>query len=459
MVKNKTFLNFARPIIKKSKPQIMKQISTLVKNFTLLVLILILTFNTQAQQQTGQNGESIGLNVSFIGVPTLISGTALSIGAKYRFLNVANKINADVTIVSATGGATVTNIDDNTSTKPEAFSPIVLIPANSIGMVEFNIEYFKADNSGGNGGSKDLKDLSVTAYDIDGFTSGTASIKEIDMLDLGAGGTVSFLSNALQINVIQNGSQFTATNIAGINYDGTDTSAKQVMFTVTNQKVSSFTYKAGANNGFSFAYPRQFAIYFKAFDYIAAALLPVKYQSFTGNAVNKSVVLNWVTAQEANNNYFEIERSFTGKDFTSIGIAMDGFENGTKKEYAFKDNSPLLEDREIVYYRLKQFDNDGKYSYSSILVVRLKSISKLDIQVSPNPFTERLTVRFTGTQNTTADVSLTNMSGQAVINKKMSTSKGYNNIQVEGLSSLPSGTYLATVIINGQVVGSQKIVK
>ncbi len=437
----------------------MKQISTLVKDFSLLVLMLVLTFNTQAQQQTGENGESNSLAVSFIGVPTLISGTALSIGAKYRFLNVATKINADVTIVSATGGATVTNIDDNATTKPEAFSPIVLIPANSIGTVAFNIEYFKADNNGGNGGSKDLKDLSVTAYDIDGFTSGTSSIKEIDMLDLGAGGTVSYQSNALQISVVQNGSQFTATNIAGINYDGTDTSAKQVMFTVTNKKVSSFTYAVGANNGFSFAYPRQFAVYFKAFDYIAAALLPVKYQSFTGNVVNKSVLLNWVTAQEVDNNYFEIERSFTGKDFTRIGVALDGFENGTKKEYAFKDNFPLLEDKEVVYYRLKQFDNDGKYSYSTILVVRLKSISKLDIQVSPNPFTERLTVRFTGTANTTAEVRIVNISGQSVMNKIANVSKGYNNIQVEGLNSLPSGTYLATVVVNGKVVGTQKIVK
>ncbi len=421
---------------------------TPVKNFALLAFILIISFNTQAQQQSGDNN----YNISFLSTPTLISGTGYNVGAKYQFLNVANNVNAIVTIVSATGGASVSILDDNTLTKPEAFSPAITIPANSNGLVEFKIEFFK---SNGNGGPKTLDTLSVTAMDIDG----NASLHEVDVLNLGTGGTVSYLTNSLQISVVQNGSQFTATNIGGIEYPGVDTSAKQVMFSVKNSQVNSFIYKAGANNGNSYAVTRQKGIYFKGFNYVASAPLPVKYLSFTGNAVNKNVVLNWVTAQEINNKYFEIERSFTGNNFSSVGIAMDGFENGTKKEYAFKDNSALLEDKEVIYYRLKQYDNDGKFSYSTILVLRIKSISKLDIQVSPNPFTERLTVRFTGIETTTADVRIVNMSGQSIMNKKVNVSKGYNNIQVDGLSNLPSGTYLATVEVNGKVVGSQKIVK
>ena len=424
----------------------MYHITTQVRNFTILALILIISFNTQVQGQTVETN----LNVSFLSVPTLISGTGYNVGAKYLFLNVANNVNAIVTIVSATGGATVSILDDNTSTKPEAFSPVIIQPANSNGLVEFKIEYVKA-----NGNPKEISKFSVTAYDIDG----ASGIHEVDALNLGVGGTVSYLSNTLQISVVQNGSEFMATNIAGINYPGTDTSAKEVMFTVTNTKVSSFIYKAGSNNSNSFNYTRLFAIYFKAFDYVAAAPLPVKYLSFTGNAVNKSVVLNWTTAQETNNNYFEIERSFTGKDFASIGIALDGFENGTKKEYSFKDNASSLENKEVIYYRLKQFDNNGKFSYSTILVVRLKSISKVDIQVSPNPFTERLTVRFTATENTTAEIRIINISGESIINKKSNVSKGFNNLQIEGLSNLPGGTYLATISVEGKVIGSQKIVK
>lgn len=428
----------------------MKKNFTQVKCLVLVALILIISFNTQAQGQSGQNGQSNNFNVSFINIPTLVSGSGYSVGSKYLFLDVAANTNALVTILSATGGATIAILDDNTLTKPEAFSPAITIPANSNGLVEFKIEFVKA-----NGNPKKLDSLSVTAMDIDG----SGSLHEVDVLDLGAGDAVSYLTNALQISVIQSGSQFTATNIGGIEYPGVDTSAHQVMFTVSNSSVKSFIYKAGANNGYGYAVTRQKGIYFKGFDYAVAGPLPVKYLSFTGNALNQSVVLNWVTSQETNNNYFEIERSFTGKDFAYIGITLDGYENGTKKEYSFKDNTSLLENKEVIYYRLKQFDKDGKFSYSSILVVRLKSISKVDIQVSPNPFTERLTVRFTATENTTADVSIMNISGQSIINKKSNVSKGFNNLQIEGLSNLPSGTYFAIISVDGKIIGSQKIVK
>ncbi len=351
------------------------------------------------------------------------------------------------------GGATVSTLDDNSITKPEAFAPAITIPANSNGFVEFKIEFVKSNN----GGPKKFDTLSVTAMDIDGNSS--LPLHEVDKLDLGVGGTHSFLSVAQQISVTQSGSAFTGTNIGGVEHTGVDTSAKEVMLTVRNLQVASFIYKAGANSAFGYALTRQKGIYFKSFNYAVGGPLPVKYLSFTGNAVNKSVVLNWVTLQEINNNYFEIERSFTGKEFTSVGIALNGFENGTKKEYAFKDNSALLEDKEVVYYRLKQFDNDGKFSYSTILVVRLKSISKVDMQVSPNPFTERITVRFTATENTVADVRIVNSAGQSIINKKATISKGYNNIQIEGLSHLTSGTYTASVMVSGKVVGSQTIVK
>ena len=291
----------------------MKKIFTQIKSLILVALILIISLNTQVQ---GQSGQTNSFNVPFLSIPTLLSGSGYSVGSKYLFLDVAKNTNALVTIVSATGGATVAILDDNTLTKPKAFSPAIKVPANSNGLVEFKIEYLNA-----NGNPLELDSLSVTAMDIDG----SGSLHEVDVLDLGVGGIVSYLSNALQTSVVQSESQVTATNIGGIEYPGVDTSAKQVMFTVSNALASSFIYKAGANNGYGYAVTRQNGIYFKGFNYAVAGPLPVKYLSFTGNAVNKSVVLNWVTTQETNNNYFKIERSITGKDFASIGIALDGF--------------------------------------------------------------------------------------------------------------------------------------
>lgn len=100
--------------------------------------------------------------------------------------------------------------------------------------------------------------------------------------------------------------------------------------------------------------------------------LPVKYLSFEGKMITNSLLLNWITTEEINNNYFQIDRSFNGIDFMQIGLALDGFVNGTKKEYAFKDYSALLKNKETIYYRLKQIDNDGNYTFSKNLIVSLK---------------------------------------------------------------------------------------
>ena len=105
---------------------------------------------------------------------------------------------------------------------------------------------------------------------------------------------------------------------------------------------------------------------------LGVGCLPVKYLSFEGKVVKNSLLLNWTTTEEINNNYFQIERSFNGIDFTQIGLALDGFENGTKREYAFKDYSDLLRNKKIIYYRLKQIDNDGSYNFSKNLIVSLK---------------------------------------------------------------------------------------
>jgi len=106
----------------------MKTNFTSLKYAILFIVVLFSSLQTKADNSFGFN---------FNSTPTLISGTALTVGAKYKFNNVASGTDAFVTIVSATGGATVTILDDNTTTKPEAFSPAINIPALSTGMVEF----------------------------------------------------------------------------------------------------------------------------------------------------------------------------------------------------------------------------------------------------------------------------------------------------------------------------------
>jgi hypothetical protein len=428
---------------------------TFAKGITVLSLILILSFPSYAQSgngQNGQNGETY--NVNFSTQPQLVSyanGDTLGVGAVYKFANIAAGTYAKVTIMSATGGATVVMLDDNDLTKPEAFSPRINVPAYSTGMVEFKIEFFKTSNNN----VKILDTLRATAMDIDG----SPDLHEMDALDFGAGSILSYQSNNLEIAVTQTGNLYTAVNIAGIEYTAVDTSAKQVMFTLTKSLISKFTYKAGASNNFSVPVARQKGIYFKGFNYAAATVLPVKFLSFDAVSLDKSVLLNWKTSEEINHNYFEVERSIDGNTFSKTAIVLDGIANGTAKNYELRDDVSVLQDKVVLYYRLKQVSKDGSFTYTNILVVRLMSVSNVLMQVFPNPFVERLTARFNSNEKANAQISITNINGKTVAVKQCTISKGFNNVQLDGLAALPAGVYVASLVVNGKVIGTQKVIK
>lgn len=424
----------------------MKTNSTFSKYAVVLMIIVLQCAATAVKANPP------GFSLSFTAAPTAMqASTAFIVGNKFKFSGVASGTDAIVTILSATGGATVAMLDDNSLTKPEAFSPQITIPANSTGLVEFKIELVN-----GGGVAKVMDTLKATAMDIDG----SSTLHEKDALNMGAGAVVSYSSATLEISVVQTGNEFMATNVAGNEYTGVDTAAKQVMFTLTNTNISSFTYKAGANNQTSSAVTRQKGIYFKGFNYAAAGgPLAVKYSSFDATVADKSVLLKWVTEEEINSNHFEVERSFDGSNFTTVAMVLDGFENGSRKSYQFKDNAAELQTKSVVYYRLKQVDNDGKYSYTNTLVVRLKAKDGVVMQTSPNPFTENISIRFTASENGAAQINIVNTNGQQVLSKQSDITKGYVNIQVNGLSKLAPGMYVATLSINGVVTATQKIIK
>ena len=81
------------------------------------------------------------------------------------------------------------------------------------------------------------------------------------------------------------------------------------------------------------------------------------------------------------------------------------------------------------------------------------------MQVSPNPFIENLNIRFTSAETGVAQIRITNIAGQTMLSKQSTISKGYNNIQLDGLSSLASGMYVAQLIMNGTVIDNQRVIK
>lgn len=94
----------------------------------------------------------------------------------------------------------------------------------------------------------------------------------------------------------------------------------------------------------------------------------VVYQSIKVSITAKSVILDWNTVSEFRNGYFEVERSFNNTDFKTVALVLDGFATeGTGKKYAFKEDVSVAKNGRSVYYRLKQFDDYGNVSYSTVV--------------------------------------------------------------------------------------------
>lgn len=108
--------------------------------------------------------------------------------------------------------------------------------------------------------------------------------------------------------------------------------------------------------------------------------LPIELVSFTAVPDRGKVRLNWVTESEVNNDYFTLERTNDIEQFESMAT-VDGQGTSTRSTtYQYVDNRPY---HGISYYRLKQTDLDGTYTYSAIVKVNLSQ--EPDWKVYPNP--------------------------------------------------------------------------
>jgi Secretion system C-terminal sorting domain len=169
--------------------------------------------------------------------------------------------------------------------------------------------------------------------------------------------------------------------------------------------------------------------------------LSVSILDFKATAVNNSVKLDWLTADEKDNSHFIIERSLDGKLFSNIGQVKG---NGTTKQtidYTFLDESNLSQ---TAYYRLKQIDFDGKSTVSKVISIdRNLRIGKTKIY--PTLVNDWVTVEL----NTSNDVELivNDIVGRVVLVKKKEVTEGATTFNLD-LSGISKGMYFISVKSN-----------
>ncbi|MCX6292482.1 MAG: T9SS type A sorting domain-containing protein [Bacteroidetes bacterium] len=192
----------------------------------------------------------------------------------------------------------------------------------------------------------------------------------------------------------------------------------------------------------------------------SAGSLPIELIFFNAE-LNKDVVnLSWATASELNNDYFTVERSSDGKQFEEV-LRKRGAGNSTVTiHYSDVDKKPMTG---YSYYRLKQTDYDGRFTYSEIKTIKYKPGNDPEqslkiTAVYPNPFDEKFTVNFI--MHETADVAFTlvNSSGQLFFKDVIRANDGLNQYDFTERNTLPKGVYVVTLTSGNQMI-SQKVIK
>jgi len=165
----------------------------------------------------------------------------------------------------------------------------------------------------------------------------------------------------------------------------------------------------------------------------SGGVLPVELIHFSAKKAQDAILLEWVTASEQNNDFFTLERSFDGIEFTPIEYIPGNGNSNTNIQYEMMDKSPV---NGMNYYRLKQTDYDGKFEYSDIIYSVFNS--KPVINVYPNPATNYVQLDIQGV--TAVSYKIIEFNGRTVLSGEV-----YNDNQRIDLNNVPAGSYQGVI--------------
>lgn len=178
-----------------------------------------------------------------------------------------------------------------------------------------------------------------------------------------------------------------------------------------------------------------------------ASILPIELNYFKATPLEQDVLITWQTASEKNNDYFTIERSQNGVDYTAIAELKGAGNSTTTLNYSFKDETPL---NGTSYYRLKQTDFDLRSKTYDAKAVKL-NLSSIALKFYPNPTRDYVYIENIDVEN--FNISVLNISGVNYTDKLNIEKINDNKLKID-LTLLNSNIY--HLVINDM---TYKIVK
>ncbi|CAN5479854.1 hypothetical protein BH11BAC3_BH11BAC3_08900 [soil metagenome] len=170
--------------------------------------------------------------------------------------------------------------------------------------------------------------------------------------------------------------------------------------------------------------------------------LPVRFINVNASLTSRnSAIVKWTVATPTDNaEKFEVEFSSNGTVWTTLGTVM--VTSAAKASYQFNH---LQVPQGNLYYRIKETDNDGSYTYSRTVLLRNKT-NEPGFVIFPNPANSILQISAPYNTSGKTTIELFDATGRKLISKQM-----INGTEEINTTSLPDGSYVLKLTHNDNV--------
>jgi len=184
-------------------------------------------------------------------------------------------------------------------------------------------------------------------------------------------------------------------------------------------------------------------------------VVPVEWISFHGESLDQANKLEWLVNEDTQVDLYNIQRkSDQHSDFHTISVISNTFKTNNAS-YEFLDETAVEGTR--YYYRLQQMDQDGNFSYSNVISLKMSISNNAELEIYPNPASDQLEISLQTPRDTNVELKLYNVAGiemdTEALNIPTMLENGSRTISAN-ISSLKSGVY--TLLLEN---GGERIVR
>lgn len=179
--------------------------------------------------------------------------------------------------------------------------------------------------------------------------------------------------------------------------------------------------------------------------------LPVEFLRESAECNHKEMMIKWSTASEQNSDFFNVERSLDGANFSMIAKVTAAGASSTIKNYYALDVDPYSG---TSYYRIRETDFNGNYMFSNLITVH--SCSGDDVFVYGTE--GGISVNIMALENGQYTIELYNLLGEKVINEIKNVAAGDNHLKLH-VGNISSAIYVAKVYNSSTAVTKKVFIR